>query len=128
MSNFNKGGFVYILASKPNGTLYVGVTNDIVRRIREHRQGEGSEFVEEYDVTRLVHLERFDDIEQAIRREKQLKRGSGSGSWTSSARIIRPGTICTRRRAGPTDVNGARREDRPRRDEPRRIRTPSKPE
>ena len=73
MSNFNKGGFVYILASKPNGTLYVGVTNDIVRRIREHRQGEGSEFVEEYDVTRLVHLERFNDIEQAIRREKQLK-------------------------------------------------------
>jgi putative endonuclease len=73
MSNDNNGGFVYILASKPNGTLYVGVTNDIVRRIHEHRTGEGSEFVDEYDVTRLVHLERFDDIEQAFRREKQLK-------------------------------------------------------
>ena len=72
MSN-SKGGFVYILASKPNGTLYIGVTNDIVRRIHEHRTGEGSEFVDEYDVTRLVHLERFDDIEAAIRREKQLK-------------------------------------------------------
>jgi putative endonuclease len=71
MSNTN-GGFVYILASKPNGTLYVGVTSDIVRRIHQHRTGEGSEFVEEYDVTRLVHLERFDDIEEAIRREKQL--------------------------------------------------------
>jgi len=69
----SKGGFVYILASKPNGTLYIGVTNDIVRRIREHRNGEGSDFVEEYDVTRLVHLEHFDDIEEAIRREKQLK-------------------------------------------------------
>ena len=72
MSNSN-GGFVYILASKPNGTLYVGVMSDIVRRIHEHRTGEGSEFVEEYDVTRLVHLERFDDIEEGIRREKQLK-------------------------------------------------------
>ncbi|WP_251940564.1 GIY-YIG nuclease family protein [Salinibacter ruber] len=69
----SKGGFVYILASKPNGTLYVGVTNDIVRRVHQHRNGEGSDFVEEYDVTRLVHLEPFEDIEAAIRREKQLK-------------------------------------------------------
>jgi putative endonuclease len=67
------GGFVYILASKPNGTLYVGVTNDIVRRVHQHRTGEGSDFVDQYDVTRLVHLERFDDIKHAIRREKQLK-------------------------------------------------------
>ncbi len=68
----SKGGFVYILASTPNGTLYVGVTNDIARRVHQHRNGEGSDFVEEYDVTRLVHLERFDDIEASIRREKQL--------------------------------------------------------
>ena len=66
-------GFVYILASKPNGTLYIGVTSDIVRRLHQHRNGEGSDFVEKYDVTRLVHLEHFDDIEDAIRREKQLK-------------------------------------------------------
>lgn len=72
MSNPN-GGFVYILASKPNGTLYIGVTSDIVSRIHQHRTGEGFDFVEEHDVTRLVHLERFDDIEAAIRREKQLK-------------------------------------------------------
>ncbi|HKL87698.1 MAG TPA: GIY-YIG nuclease family protein [Salinibacter sp.] len=69
----SKGGFVYILASKPNGTLYIGVTSDIVRRVHRHRTGEGSGFVDEHDVTRLVHLERFDDIEAAIRREKQLK-------------------------------------------------------
>ena len=69
----SEGGFVYILASKPNGTLYVGVTSDIVRRVHQHRTGEGSEFVEEHDVTRLVHLERYEDIEEAIRREKQLK-------------------------------------------------------
>ena len=72
----SKGGFVYILASKPNGTLYVGVTSDIVSRIHQHRTGEGSEFVDEYDVTRLVYLERYDHIEEAIRREKQLK------AWT----------------------------------------------
>ena len=64
---------MYILASKPNGTLYVGVTSDIVCRMDQHRTGDGSTFVEEYDVTRLVHLERFDRIEDAIRREKQLK-------------------------------------------------------
>ncbi len=69
----SRGGFVYILASKPNGTLYVGVTNDIVRRVYQHRTGERSEFVEQYGVTRLVHLERFDQIEEAICREKQLK-------------------------------------------------------
>ena len=69
----SKGGFVYILASKPNGTLYVGVTSDIVRRVHQHRNGQGAEFVDEYDVTRLVHLEHFDDIEAAIQREKQLK-------------------------------------------------------
>lgn len=69
----SKGGFVYILASKPNGTLYVGVTSNIVHRVHQHRTGKGSDFVQEYDVTRLVHLEPFDRIEDAIRREKQLK-------------------------------------------------------
>lgn len=64
---------MYILASKPNGTLYVGVTSDIVRRTHQHRTGEDSTFVDKHDVTRLVHLERFDRIEDAIRREKQLK-------------------------------------------------------
>ena len=68
-----KGGFVYILASKPNGTLYIGVTNDIVRRVHDHRTGDGSDFVNEHSVTRLVHLERFNRITDAIRREKQLK-------------------------------------------------------
>jgi len=69
----SKEDFVYILAGKLNGTLYIGVTSDIVRRMHQHRTGEGSDFVAEYDVTRLVHLERYDDIEDALRREKQLK-------------------------------------------------------
>ena len=65
---------VYVLASKRYGTLYVGITNDLRRRMEEHRLGLGSEFVQKYRVTRLVHVETFDDPESAIRREKQLKK------------------------------------------------------
>jgi putative endonuclease len=65
---------VYILASKRYGTLYIGITNDVRRRLEEHRLGKGSVFVKQYGVTRLVHVETFDDPESAIRREKQLKK------------------------------------------------------
>jgi putative endonuclease len=64
--------FVYILASKRYGTLYIGITNNLRRRLEEHRLGLGSSFVRQYRVTRLVHVETFD--ESAIRREKQLKK------------------------------------------------------
>ena len=66
--------FVYILASKPQGTLYVGVTNDLVRRVAEHRAGEVSGFTEKYDVKILVWYERHGDINEAILREKRLER------------------------------------------------------
>ena len=66
--------YVYILASKQNGTLYIGVTNDLVRRISEHREGLAPGFTKTYGVKRLVYFEVFDDIEQAIRREKRLKK------------------------------------------------------
>ena len=65
---------VYILASKRYGTLYIGITNDLRRRLEEHRLGKGSEFVKQYRVNRLVHVDTFDDPESAIRREKQLKK------------------------------------------------------
>jgi putative endonuclease len=65
---------VYILASKRYGTLYVGITNDLRRRMEEHRLGTGSQFVKQYHVTRLVHVETFDDPESAIVREKRLKK------------------------------------------------------
>ena len=65
---------VYILASRPHGTLYVGITNDLRRRMEEHRLGVGSEFVKQYKVTRLVYVETFDDPESAITREKRLKK------------------------------------------------------
>ena len=65
--------FAYILASRKKGTLYIGVTNDIVRRIWEHRQGRGSRFVQQHDVTRLAHVETHEDIERPIQREKTMK-------------------------------------------------------
>lgn len=66
--------YVYMLASRLGGTLYIGVTNDLLRRISEHRLGIGSRFSARYEVHRLVYYELFDDVEQAIHREKQLKR------------------------------------------------------
>ena len=66
--------YVYILASKVGGTLYIGVTNDLVRRVAEHRLKVMQGFTEKYDVVRLVYFEQFDDPEDAIRREKRLKK------------------------------------------------------
>jgi putative endonuclease len=65
---------VYILASKRNGTLYVGVTNDLVRRVHEHRTDAVSGFTEKYGVHRLVYHEQTDDILSALAREKQIKK------------------------------------------------------
>jgi putative endonuclease len=66
--------YVYILASKIGGTLYIGVTNDLVRRVWEHRLKLVESFTEKYDVARLMYFEQFDDPENAIRREKRLKK------------------------------------------------------
>ena len=70
----SKTYYVYILASKRNGTLYVGVTNDLLRRAWEHREGMISGFTKRYGVKLLVHYETFHNIEQAIHREKRLKK------------------------------------------------------
>ena len=69
----NKGGFVYILANRRMGTLYTGVTSDLIRRISEHRQGLVPGFTLEHGIKRLVWMEPFSEIEPAIRREKLLK-------------------------------------------------------
>jgi putative endonuclease len=66
--------WVYILASQPRGTLYIGVTNNIFGRIEQHRVGKGSRFAARYSVSHLVHFEEFANIEEAIQREKTLKR------------------------------------------------------
>ncbi len=67
-------GFVYILASKRNGTLYVGVTSDLPGRIQAHREGRGSAFVKKYKVFRLVWFEEYPLYADAIQRETSLKR------------------------------------------------------
>jgi putative endonuclease len=66
--------WVYILASKIGGTLYIGVTNDLVRRVYEHRMALGDSFTKQYHVHRLVYFEQYNDIESAIIREKQMKK------------------------------------------------------
>lgn len=65
--------WVYILASARNGTLYIGVTNDLARRIMEHRDGLVPGFTKRYGVKMLVYYEAFDDVNAAIHREKRLK-------------------------------------------------------
>ena len=66
--------YVYILASKERGTLYVGVTNDLLRRAYEHKEGLAEGFTKRHGVKRLVYFETHDSIEAAIAREKHLKR------------------------------------------------------
>jgi len=66
---------VYILASRKNGVLYVGVTSDLARRLEQHRAPSPTAFTARYNVHRLVHVETYDDAETAIRREKRLKAG-----------------------------------------------------
>jgi putative endonuclease len=64
---------VYILASRRNGTLYIGISNRLRTRLEQHRAGRGSEFVRKYSVHRLVYVETFTLPQEAIAREKQLK-------------------------------------------------------
>jgi len=74
MMETGRSYWVYILASDLGGTLYVGVTNDLLRRVHEHRIGAAEGFTRRYNVRRLVYFEPHGQIEFAIRREKQLKR------------------------------------------------------
>ena len=66
--------YVYILASRRHGTLYIGVTNSPRKRVEEHRNGRGSEFVKTYGVHRLVYIESYERADEAIVLEKPLKR------------------------------------------------------
>ncbi len=66
--------FVYILASRSNGTLYIGVTNDLARRVYEHKEGEVKGFTKKYKVNKLVYYEEYSDVIEAISREKNIKK------------------------------------------------------
>ena len=69
----HKDAFVYILASKKNGTLYIGVTSDLAKRVWQHKCNLFEGFSKKYDVHQLVYYEQFADIKNAIMREKRLK-------------------------------------------------------
>ncbi len=69
-----KNYWVYILASQRNGTLYVGVTNNLARRIYEHKEKSIDGFTKKYNITQLVYAEVFQDINGAIYREKSIKK------------------------------------------------------
>ncbi len=75
------GYYVYIICSQKNGTLYTGVTNDLIRRIYEHKNKIADGFTKKYDVHKLVYFEVFDSIEEAIKREKHIK------NWNRAWRI-----------------------------------------
>jgi putative endonuclease len=69
-------GYVDILTNRPNGTLYVGVTGDLVRRVAEHREGAVKGFTKTYGLKQLVYFEVHDNIRTAIQREKNMKHWS----------------------------------------------------
>ena len=73
-----KQGYIYILYNKRNGTLYTGVTSNLVQRIYQHKNKVIDGFSKKYDIDKLGYYEVFDDIESAIIREKQIKSGSRS--------------------------------------------------
>ena len=66
-------GWVYLMTNKPRGVLYIGVTSDLPFRIQQHRAGKGSTFCRRYGLDRLVHAEEYEDIADAIAREKAMK-------------------------------------------------------
>ena len=72
--NIKNQYYIYILANKRNGTLYIGVTSDVVKRVYEHKNNLIDGFTKKYNIHKLVYYETTNDIESAIRREKQLKK------------------------------------------------------
>jgi len=78
----SKTYYVYILASKRNGTLYVGVTDNLQRRIYEHKNNLVKGFTQKYNIHNLVYYEETDDVKVAIEREKQIK------SWSRKKKIL----------------------------------------
>lgn len=69
-----RGGWLYMMADRYRGAIYTGVTADIARRTHQHRNGQGSRFVKRYGLIRLVHAEHYERVEDAIAREKAIKK------------------------------------------------------
>ena len=68
-----RGGRIYILTNRPNGTLYIGVTSNLIQRVWQHREGVVPGFTKRHGLKRLVYFEAYDDISVAIQREKNVK-------------------------------------------------------
>jgi len=73
--------YVYIISNKNRSTLYIGVTNDLLRRVYEHKTGRGSKFTIKYNLKELVYYEETSDINSAIKREKQIKNWHKDWKW-----------------------------------------------
>ena len=86
--------YVYLLASGKYGTLYLGVTNDIIRLIYEHKSKAVAGFTRRYSIDKLVWFEIYDDVLTAIAREKELKKWREIGKSGQSRKVIRSGMIC----------------------------------
>ena len=89
-SSIMASGYVYILSNKPNGVLYVGVTNDLIRRVYQHKNKLTKGFTAQYRVDRLVWFETHDDITSAIEREKELKKWRREWNTRPAHRWIDP--------------------------------------
>jgi putative endonuclease len=75
---FDKFYYVYLITNKSNTVIYTGVTNDLIRRVSEHKSKSIQGFTKKYNINKLVYYETFNDINSAIFREKQIKAGSRS--------------------------------------------------
>src|SRR5260363_421794 len=88
--------YVDILASRIGGTLYIGVTNDLIRRVAQHKAKLIESFTEKYDVVRLVYFEQFDDAANAILREKRLKKWNRTRSEEHTSELQSPDHLVCR--------------------------------
>ena len=108
-----QGGWVYIVANKPHGVIYTGVTANLAERIAQHRSGSGgSKFAKKYNLTLLVYAEPHPTMLDAVAREKAVRNGRDSGACASFRRATRTGgTSTTLSTPDPNRHSGLRRDD-----------------
>ena len=85
-----RNAYVYIMTNKPMGILYIGVTDNLAARIFAHRSGTGSEFCRKWNLTRLVYAEPSDRIDEAIVRERALKKWETKADLRNQSQMDRP--------------------------------------